>query len=98
MRSKHIRIKETSPFAGKTLAEAGFRKNYEVTVLAIKRGKETLTNPSGDIQLLPQDIVILIGTRDSITKLSSVVLPGINSGNKKKKNPEKKIKVSGQTG
>src|SRR5659263_68945 len=71
---ENIRIKETSPFAGKTLAETGFRKNYEVTVLAIKRGKETLTNPSGDFQLLPQDIIILIGTRDSITKLSSVVL------------------------
>jgi monovalent cation:H+ antiporter-2, CPA2 family len=71
---ENIRIKETSPFAGKTLAEVGFRKNYGVTVLAIKRGKETLTNPSGDFQLLPQDIVILIGTKDSITKLSSVVL------------------------
>ena len=69
-----FRIEEDSRLAGKTLAEAGLRKNYGVTVLAIKRGKETITNPTGDIRLLPQDIVILIGTRDCITKLSSVVL------------------------
>lgn len=69
-----FRIEEDSRLAGKTLAEISLRKNYGVTVLAIKRGKETITNPTGDIRLLPQDIVILIGTRDCITKVSSVLL------------------------
>ncbi|MFZ3167422.1 MAG: cation:proton antiporter [Candidatus Methanoperedens sp.] len=69
-----FRIEEDSRLAEKTLAEVGLRKNYGVTVLAIKRGKETITNPTGDIRLLSQDIVILIGTRDSITKVSSVLL------------------------
>jgi monovalent cation:H+ antiporter-2, CPA2 family len=69
-----FRIEETSRLTGKTLAEVGLRKNYGVTALAIKRGKETITNPTGDIRFLSQDIVILIGTRDSITKVSSVVL------------------------
>lgn len=69
-----FRIEEESRLAGKTLAEISLRKNYGVTVLAIKRGKETITNPTGDIRLLPQDIVILIGTRDCITKVSSVLL------------------------
>ncbi len=58
-----VRIKEGSPIAGKTLAEVGFRKKFGVTVLAIQRGKETITNPSGDIRLVPEDIVILIGKR-----------------------------------
>ncbi len=58
-----VRIKEGSQIAGKTLAEVGFRKKFGVTVLAIQRGKETITNPSGDIKLVPEDIVILIGTR-----------------------------------
>ena len=76
-----IRIEETSPFPGKTLADIGFRKNYGATVLAIKRGKQTITNPSGDIQLQAQDIVILIGTRDSITKVSAVVQSSAKSQN-----------------
>lgn len=74
-----IRIEKMSPFTEKTLADIGFRKNYGATVLAIKRGKQTITNPSGEIRLLAQDIVILIGTRDSIIKVSSMVSSS-NSG------------------
>lgn len=58
-----VRIKEGSIMAGKTLEEVGFRKKFGVTVLAVQRGKETIANPSGDTNLLPEDIVILIGTR-----------------------------------
>jgi len=68
-----IRIKETSPLVGKTLAQVGFRNKYGVTVLAIQRDKETITNPSGDTGLMALDIVIFIGTSDNISKVSSVV-------------------------
>jgi len=73
-----IRINTTSPLVEKTLAELELRKKYGVTVLAIQRGKETITIPSGDTRLLAQDIVILIGTRDRIASVSSVVL-SVNS-------------------
>jgi CPA2 family monovalent cation:H+ antiporter-2 len=69
-----IRIEEVSPLAGKTLADIGFRKKYGVTILAIKRGKQTITNPSGDTQLLAQDIVVLMGTKDNITVVSSLII------------------------
>ncbi len=69
-----VRIEETSPLAGKTLAEVGLRKRYGVTVLAIQRDRQTITNPSGDTRLLAQDIVILIGTRDSIAGMSAATL------------------------
>ncbi|MFA4935063.1 MAG: NAD-binding protein, partial [Candidatus Methanoperedens sp.] len=70
-----IRIDEASPLAGKSLAEVGFRKKHGVTVLAIQRDKETITNPSGDVQLQGQDIVILVGTKDSIAGITSVIMP-----------------------
>ena len=69
-----FRIEEGSTLAGKTLAEVSLRKNHGVTVLAIKRGKETITNPTGDIRLDALDIVVLIGKRESINKVSSLVL------------------------
>jgi len=71
-----IRIEAISPLAGKSLADIGFRRKYGVTVLAIQRGAQTITNPSGDTQLVAQDIVILIGTRECIAGVSSVVLSG----------------------
>jgi CPA2 family monovalent cation:H+ antiporter-2 len=70
-----IRINEGSPMAGKTLAEVGFRQKFGVTVLAVQRGKETITNPSGNTQLVSEDIVILIGTRNSIAGVSAMILP-----------------------
>jgi len=69
-----VRINEGSFIAGKTLADVGFRKKYGVTVLAIQRGKVTITNPSGDTALLAQDIVILMGLRESIAGVSSMLL------------------------
>jgi CPA2 family monovalent cation:H+ antiporter-2 len=70
-----IRINEGSPMAGKTLAEVGFRQKFGVTVLAVQRGKETITNPSGNARLVSEDIVILIGTRNSIAGVSAMILP-----------------------
>ncbi|MFH0904694.1 MAG: cation:proton antiporter [Methanobacteriota archaeon] len=69
-----FRIKDASKIEGKTLGELGFRRKYGVTVLAIQRGKETITNPSGDIALHAQDIVILMGTMEKIAGVSSVLL------------------------
>ena len=70
-----VRIETASPLVGKTLAEARLRTKYGVTVLAIQRGRETITNPSGDTQLLAQDIVVMMGTKDSIAGVTSLILP-----------------------
>ena len=72
-----IRIEARSPLAGKSLAEIGFRRKYGVTVLAIQRGAQTITNPSGETQLEAQDIVIMIGTRECISGVSSMVLSSV---------------------
>ena len=69
-----FRIMESSQIAGKTLADVDFRRKYGVTVLAVLRGKETVTNPSGDTTILAQDIVILMGKRESIAGVSPVLL------------------------
>jgi CPA2 family monovalent cation:H+ antiporter-2 len=70
-----IRIDAASQLAGKTLAEVRLRTTYGVTVLAIQRGRETITNPSGDTKLLAQDIVVLIGTMDNIAGVTSLLMP-----------------------
>jgi CPA2 family monovalent cation:H+ antiporter-2 len=69
-----FRILEGSQIAGKTLADVGFRRKYGVTVLAVMRGKETVTNPSGDTVILVKDIVILMGNRESIAGVSPLLL------------------------
>ena len=58
------RVEEGAPIAGKTLAEAGLRQNYGVTVLAIRRGAETLAGPDGGAVIEAGDLCILIDAGD----------------------------------
>ena len=67
-----LRVGETSPIIGKTLAELELRKRYGVTLLAIRRNSQILANPHGDIQLHANDIVVLLGTPDKIAEITGL--------------------------
>ncbi|MEW6357933.1 MAG: cation:proton antiporter [Planctomycetota bacterium] len=56
-----FRIGEGSAAAGKTLAQLQLRKAHGVTLLAIRRGDQVLSNPAGDTQLSGGDVVIVLG-------------------------------------
>jgi CPA2 family monovalent cation:H+ antiporter-2 len=56
-----FRIAAEAPASGKTLAELRLREQVGVTVLAIQRDGETLTNPWGGTTLLAGDLVITLG-------------------------------------
>ncbi len=63
---KVIQLEEGSPFAGKTIAEIGMRKNYGVTILAIRRQDKIEPNPAADTRLLAGDVLILFGTNENM--------------------------------
>ena len=56
-----FRIAAEAPASGKTLAELRLREQVGVTVLAIQRNGETLTNPWGGTSLQAGDLVITLG-------------------------------------
>jgi len=66
---KVIQLEENSPFAGKTIAGIGIRKNYGVTILAIRRQDKMEPNPPADTELHAGDTLILFGTSDSVGKI-----------------------------
>lgn len=63
-----FRLNKRSPSANKCLAELELRKKYSVTVLAIERDSETITNPHGDTKLFPGDIVIVLGKPEHLAE------------------------------
>lgn len=67
-----LRIPEDSEAAYKTLADLALRKEHGVTALAVRRGSRVIPNPHGDTELLPGDIVVVVGTRNKITKVSGL--------------------------
>jgi monovalent cation:H+ antiporter-2, CPA2 family len=56
-----FRIAAEAPASGKTLAELRLREQLGITVLAIQRDGETLTNPWGGTSLQAGDLVITLG-------------------------------------
>jgi CPA2 family monovalent cation:H+ antiporter-2 len=70
--STHLLAPE-SPFTGNSLAALNVRKNYGVSVLAIQRGDEVISNPGGEMVLEPGDRLIIIGKADEISRISRLL-------------------------
>ena len=64
-----LRVKENSPLAGKTCKEVGVNQNYDITVLAILRNKQRITENIRNLPLLPGDTMIVRGMVDNIMRL-----------------------------
>jgi CPA2 family monovalent cation:H+ antiporter-2 len=65
-----IRLEGGSPFAGKSLAQTQLRKKHGVTLLAIRRGVEVLSNPDGETVLLAGDLLIVMGTPGNVARMA----------------------------
>ena len=61
-----LRVDEKSPMVGKTLAQSDLRRKCGVTVVAIRRDSQVLSNPDGDMQIKAGDVLLLLGSPDRI--------------------------------
>ncbi len=61
-----LRVFKQAPAVGKTLAQIGLRKNYGVTLLAVRRNSQMLSNPDGDVHFCAGDLLVVIGPPDKI--------------------------------
>lgn len=60
---------------GESLSAINVRKEFSVSILAIRRNGEVLVNPSGEMDLEPDDEVIVIGAPYAIIRLSLLFHP-----------------------
>ncbi len=63
-----VRLSEKSRFVGKTISESAIRQNYRITILAIRRENDVLTNPVGTEKFEQKDLVIVHGNAKDITR------------------------------
>jgi TrkA domain protein len=59
-----LEVPENAPIAEQTLADASIRKQTGVSVMAIQRGEETLSNPDPSERLQAGDVLVTLGTRE----------------------------------
>jgi trk system potassium uptake protein TrkA len=65
-----IEMKAGTDLDRKTLKELNLRKKFNVAVLAIRRGTESIMNPDGETTLLEGDILILMGKIEDLKKIT----------------------------
>ncbi|MDI3540167.1 MAG: monovalent cation:H+ antiporter-2, family [Methanolobus sp.] len=68
-----VKLRDDCSFHGSTLTELNLRKRYGITVLAIKRGEEIITSPTGDTQLLSADTCIVLGKPEGLYQLRTLM-------------------------
>ncbi len=59
--------------AGKTLAELDLRKKYGLTVLAVRRGGRTMSNPDGNTMLSVRDVLVTLGDPAAFTAVRHIL-------------------------
>ena len=67
-----LRIVEKSLFVGKSLAEIELRKAYGVTVLALRRNSQIISNPKVDLPFCKDDILFVLGAPEKIARVASL--------------------------
>ena len=69
VRLAHINVTAGSVFADNSLRDCGIRRTTGATVLAVRRGESFVTNPSRHFVLLPDDLLISLGTEEQLAAL-----------------------------
>jgi voltage-gated potassium channel len=68
---EEIKISSKSPLIGKTLRESQIRSRYGVMVVAIRRGRRTISNPRPDERLYADDVAIVFGTKEQLKQFET---------------------------
>jgi len=67
-----LRVAEKSPLVGKSLAEIELRKKYGVTVLAIRRDSQILSNPNVNMPFCANDMLFVLGPPDKVAEVAGL--------------------------
>lgn len=60
-----------SPILNKSIADIGFRRDYGVNVLAVRRKKQYITDDLAALQLKPGDVMLVQGSWEAIGRLEN---------------------------
>ncbi|MFC1850851.1 cation:proton antiporter [candidate division CSSED10-310 bacterium] len=70
MEVRAFQIRSNFQFRGKSLSDIQPRRRYGVTILAIHRDAQTISNPDGGEQLFKGDIIVVLGQPQQIATIA----------------------------
>ena len=60
LHTRAVAVREGAPAAGQTLADLALRQRHGVTVMAVRRGRQTLGSPAGDFRVEAGDRLVMV--------------------------------------
>jgi CPA2 family monovalent cation:H+ antiporter-2 len=69
---KTFRIEEKSSIIGQSLTEIGLRKKHGVTLVAIRRNEQRLSNPDSSTKLCANDLIVLLGIPERMAQVGNL--------------------------
>jgi CPA2 family monovalent cation:H+ antiporter-2 len=67
-----LRVDKRASVVGKSLAQIDLRQKYGITLLAIRRGLQEVSNPGRETRLCANDVLVILGQPDKIAKVTSL--------------------------
>jgi CPA2 family monovalent cation:H+ antiporter-2 len=64
MHTRAVAVRPGAPAAGNTLQALALRRDHNITVLAVRRGDQTMASPAGDFRVEAGDRLILVGVAE----------------------------------
>ena len=74
--TEQIIVSASSPFAGKTLGDTQARTRTKSSIVAILRGPTVVPSPAPQDSIEAGDIIVAVGTKEGLEKLSSLLADG----------------------
>ncbi len=71
-----LRVEEGSCLVGKTLARSDLRRRFGITVVAIRRDSEILSNPDGETLIRSGDVLIVLGAPERVASAAGLFCGG----------------------
>ncbi len=73
-----VRVEESSPLVGKTIAQSELGKTFGVTVVSITRGSRRIMGPSRDETLMKGDALVVQGRREEVLHAHTLEAMGLS--------------------
>jgi K+:H+ antiporter len=75
-----FRVGDGSPIAGKTIAQVEIRRKHGVTVLAVRRADQMLSNPDGNTVIRAGDLLVALSEPSKLARFAQLFLEGQRGG------------------
>lgn len=74
-RIKWVSVPRESPVVGRTIGDVGVRTRTGVSILAVERGDQTISNPTPGTELLAEDVLVVVGEENAHDAFERLLAP-----------------------